>query len=124
MPEKESVIKVIKFRVILFFLRILETLRKLLGAVDPNIAQVSKQDLVVTYGDSEDGDGMDLKILVPYYMMVEDSEYVERVTTLIAWALTAPDHYWKSSALGVDVLDEAYRKVGAKTKMPARKNQD
>lgn len=113
----------LKLTAIILVIKITDVLTKLIGAFRPDVAQVSKAGMVITYEESEE-DGANLRIMVPFRMAVENSEHVEKLTTIIAWVLTSPEHYWRSSALGVDVVEEAYKKVGDVAKVPTHKNDD
>ena len=101
----------IKYLLVTVAFRVLEFFSKLIGAFDSNKVQISKDNLIVTFGPSKVQDGLDLKIMAPSKLVMQDPEYVKRTAELVAWVMHAPDHYWYTTELGIDVMEEAARKL-------------
>ena len=102
----------IKYMLAMVVVGILEFFSKWIGAFDSDKVQISKRNLVVMFGPSDDEGTFDLKIMIPREWIVQDPEYVKRTATLLGWVLNTPDHYWTSTALGVDVVEEATKRIG------------
>tara|TARA_Y100001970_G_C14128567_1_gene800349 strand:- start:849 stop:1199 length:351 start_codon:yes stop_codon:yes gene_type:complete len=102
----------IKYALVMLVAGIIEFFSKLIGTFDPDKIQVSKKHLVVMFGPSEEEKVFDLKIMIPREWVRQDPDYVIRTATLLGWVLNTPDHYWTSTALGVDVVEEATKRIG------------
>lgn len=87
-------------------LTVLDTLKKLVGAFDPEIAQVSRSSLVIVFGEGTE-EYNELKVMIPIEMAEVDPEFVKRSVALVSWALVKPDHYWTSTQIGIDAVEEA-----------------
>lgn len=92
--------------IIAIALAVLDTLKKLVGAFDPDVAQVSRSSLVIVFGEGTE-EYNELKVMVPVEMAENDPEFIKRSVALISWAIVKPDHYWTSTQIGIDAVEEA-----------------